>query len=1075
MTTSSRMEISFESRFRRYIYDFEKGEFHRLSYPVSNSMEWYLHHEGYKTAMAISEAIGRWGPNAFDIPVPKFTALLQQQLLAPFFVFQTFCVGLWCLDEYWMYSVFTLFLLVFFECTVAGQRLRNLQHLRNLQSPGQLTNVFRKGKWERIPAELLLPGDLISISQPPSGHDEIVIPSDCVLLNGTCIVDESVLTGESTPQWKAPLSSGLDDELTNQMELDLKRDKLHVLFGGTKCLQNSVQKTGFHVKTTDGGCVALVIRTGFESAQGNLMGTILHSTEQVSANNWETGVFILFLLSFAVTASGYVLYHGLQDPSRSRFKLFLNCTMIITSVIPPELPMELSIAVNHSLIQLMRKRIFCTEPFRIPFAGAVDVCCFDKTGTLTDDWMTLEGVAATSVGPGSMELIPVKQLPLEISRVLASCHSLTVVNRQLMGDPLERAAFEAIGWSYRSDEAEHPQRQDSVIILHRYHFSAQLKRMAVVIRSRLSSNESFSVVKGAPETMFPRFKDPPMDYHLQYRKFASLGGRIIALGSKALHESDAQEHAAMRGFDRETAETGLSFLGFAVFRCPLKKDSAAALEKLKNSSHELVMITGDAALTACNVAQTVHIITRPVLILMRKTNVELNREDLGEIDFEWVNPEETEHFPFVSNRTQILDLASEWDLCITGDCFGFLERNEMALFLIPLVQVFARVAPEHKATVVDTLRKSGRVVLMCGDGTNDVGALKASHVGVALLTSCKDRSQSTKKDGAKSRSAARKQPALRKLHQGGKPNPAMEYVEELEKQGRSVNPSIRRIAELVEEMNEDPALLKPGDSSMAAPFTSKQASVMPCTDLIMQGRSTLVSTVQMFKILGLMSLANAYALSVMHLQGVKIGDVQVTITGLLSAGMFFFLSNAEPLRSLSKQRPHPSIFCAYVFLSVLGQSIIHMSYLIYLYQSSLELMSDSKEDEESKFQPNLVNSVCFLVNFIIQITTFAVNYSGAPFTTPLMQNRGLIRCLLISGGFALLLAIDILPGFNSLFEMVFIPHSLRAKILSLALLDFLATYALESALKFAFPAPLPPSKESRPSGLVGNKQQKKIV
>lgn len=61
-------------------------------------------------------------------------------------------------------------------------------------------------------------------------------------------------------------------------------------------------------------------------------------------------------------------------------------------------------------------------------------------------------------------------------------------------------------------------------------------------------------------------------------------------------------------------------------------------------------------------------------------------------------------------------------------------------------------------------------------------------------------------------------------------------------------------------------MVKPGDASMASPFTAKQGNVMPCTDIIKQGRSTLVTTVQMFKILGLLCLSTAYSLSVMYLQ-----------------------------------------------------------------------------------------------------------------------------------------------------------------------------------------------------------------
>lgn len=108
------------------------------------------------------------------------------------------------------------------------------------------------------------------------------------------------------------------------------------------------------------------------------MRKILYASERVSSSANETFYFIGLLVIFALVASALVLHEGLMDESRNRFKLILHCIMIITSVVPPELPMELSLAVTHSLAALSKAHVFCTEPFRIPFAGRLNTLCFDK-------------------------------------------------------------------------------------------------------------------------------------------------------------------------------------------------------------------------------------------------------------------------------------------------------------------------------------------------------------------------------------------------------------------------------------------------------------------------------------------------------------------------------------------------------------------------------------------------------------------------------------------------------------------------------------------------------------------------
>ncbi|KAL6770987.1 hypothetical protein ACKKBF_B33495 [Auxenochlorella protothecoides x Auxenochlorella symbiontica] len=1106
---------AFSFRKLRFVHSADTGAFTKLKYPSHDTVGAYLAATGLGSEAATSAALERWGDNRFEVPVPSFAALLADQLMAPFFCFQVFCVGLWALDEYWYYSLFTLFMLVTFECTVVVQRLKNLNDVRALQTPKEALNVYRGGKWAKIPGDSLLPGDVVSMLRDDSGND-LVVQADMLLLAGSCIVDEAVLTGESTPQWKSAIDE--NDEGGAEARLSIKRDKAHVLFGGTKVLQTTGERAA-RLKTPDNGCLAVVLRTGFGTAQGRLMRTILYSTEKVSANNVETFLFIAFLLVWAIAASGYVLYYGLADPNRDRFKLVLNCIMILTSVVPPELPMELTIAVNASLLALSRLRIFCTEPFRIPLAGKVTTCCFDKTGTLTSDHFVLEGVVGCGAPEGGPEpeagaLQDAKSLPRATARVLAACQSLVQVDKETIGDPLEKVALEAVGWTTLGQlgvRSKDGGPRETVEIVHRYAFSSTLKRMSTLVavepEGATATKSHWVLTKGAPEVIRGDLAAVPPQYDATHRRFAAQGARVLALACRRLPAGLAA--ADLRALPRERAEAGLDFAGFAVFRSPLKPESEPTLGALRASGHQLVMITGDAPLTACHVAAAVHIVVRPALVLQAPAPGTGRGRKGGEggpaaggdaadsalpatPPLEWVSPDESLRLPFDPALGAAAALAADHDLCLTGDALAALAATGAAPAYVPLTSVFARVTPDQKELVVKILRGAGLGVLMCGDGTNDVGALRGAHVGVALLAPPEkkkkrgdekkrgdDKKRGEDKKGSRALAATAGAPSSGPVAAPAAPGapspssapapppgPGAKMLEDMAKKGRPITPFMRRMAKAMDDMaaaqagaGDEVAMVKPGDASMASPFTAKQGSVAPCLDILRQGRCTLVTTMQMFKILGLLCLSSAYSLSVMYMDGIKLGDMQATLAGVLTAGMFFFISHAKPLATLSRQRPHARVFSAYTLVSLLGQFAVHISFLMFMQRTAHAMMPrEERQEPDSEFKPNLINTICFLVNFSIQTMTFAVNYVGAPFNTPLQENRFFALSVNWSTLAYVLLVLDLPRGLRTWFSLVAIPAEMQGQLLVLGGLAYLAAGTIERMARALFPAPLVPEK-----------------
>ena len=93
-----------------------------LSYPSSTHPPLANYHRPVGLKASVLPALqSMYGKNEFNIPIPSFGTLFTEHATAPFFVFQVFCVTLWLLDQYWYYSLFTLFMLVVFECTVVWQ------------------------------------------------------------------------------------------------------------------------------------------------------------------------------------------------------------------------------------------------------------------------------------------------------------------------------------------------------------------------------------------------------------------------------------------------------------------------------------------------------------------------------------------------------------------------------------------------------------------------------------------------------------------------------------------------------------------------------------------------------------------------------------------------------------------------------------------------------------------------------------------------------------------------------------------------------------------------------------------
>ena len=179
------------------------------------------------------------------------------------------------------------------------------------------------------------------------------------------------------------------------------------------------------------------------------------------------------------------------------------------------------------------------------------------------------------------------------------------------------------------------------------------------------------------------------------------------------------------------------------------------------------------------------------------------------------------------NTAKWREVTDQGDLCLTGDGLVHLQsifNKDDLNRLLAKVRVFARFDPKQKEFVITSLRDAGFYVLMCGDGTNDVGALKHAHVGVAILSS-QPGAEKNKESTKKSSDLVTKTPNSASKKIGKRPGLTNDGEPQMSRQARHQ----QKLQELLKEIEESEkaAIVKLGDASIAAPFTSKHSVKEP--------------------------------------------------------------------------------------------------------------------------------------------------------------------------------------------------------------------------------------------------------
>ncbi|MCH4209504.1 cation-translocating P-type ATPase [Bifidobacterium sp.] len=573
------------------------------------------------------------------------------------------------------------------------------------------TSVLRGGKVNRIDTSEVVPGDIAVL-----GEGDSVSADGRLFAAASLRIAEASLTGESVPVGKKPAT------LEQAKALG---DRTNMVFNGTAVTQGTGR--------------AIVTGTGMDTQVGKIAEMLSHTNDETTPLQKEMnhvskilGIAVVIIAVVVLIALATVEgFHDIHDVIDS---LLLAVSLAVAAV-PEGLATILTVVLALGVQRMAQHHAIVKRLSSVETLGSASVICSDKTGTLTRNEMTVERVVTPS---GEVQITGTGYAPQ--GRMIAQDGSEDI-DGDLAHEVLTTLAAGSIandgdlrqggsGDSQGTWEAVGDPTEVSLIVAARkvkamssfanfervaeIPFTSERKRMAVIAKDNADSGKLTVFAKGAPDVLLGycthiavgnavrRMTDGDRDSllstveRLSSQAYRTLGEAYRPLDTQSLADvpgvrSNAAGQVTDISEQSDAIETGLVWSGMVGIIDPPRTEVRASVAEAHRAGIRTVMITGDHPLTASRIASDLGII------------------ESGDIEGKALN-----------GKTLTGEQLDEF----TDDAALDKATSE--------VSVYARVAPEHKLKIVESLQRQRNIVAMTGDGVNDAPAVKSADIGVAM-------------------------------------------------------------------------------------------------------------------------------------------------------------------------------------------------------------------------------------------------------------------------------------------------------------------------------------------------------